>query len=92
MKKAQGLSLNIVIVAAIVLIVLIVLWAIFTGRMGGFVRGLEEAEKQCGDLCTATGSTLASFNENTCAADKEVRQMNVRTDDGTTKTYHCCCT
>lgn len=37
-KRAQGLSLNTIIIAAIVLIVLIVLWAIFTGRMGGFAK------------------------------------------------------
>lgn len=48
MKKAQGLSLNTIIIAAIVLIVLVVLWAIFTGRMGGFTRGIAEAEdKEC---------------------------------------------
>lgn len=33
--KAQ-LSLNVIIIASIVLIVLIVLWSIFTGRMGKF--------------------------------------------------------
>jgi len=41
-KKGQGLSLNTIIIAAIVLIVLVVLWAIFTGRMGGFTAGLKE--------------------------------------------------
>ena len=41
-KKGQGLSLNVIIIAAIVLIVLIVLWAIFTGRMGGFTSGVKE--------------------------------------------------
>ena len=42
MKKGQGLSLNTVIIAAIVLIVLVVLWAIFTGRMGTFSSTLKE--------------------------------------------------
>jgi len=40
--KAQGLSLNVIIVAAIALIVLIVLWAVFTGRMGRTVSELDE--------------------------------------------------
>jgi len=40
--KSQGLSLNVIIVAAIVLIVLIVLWAIFTGKIGGFSKELQE--------------------------------------------------
>lgn len=46
MKKAQGLSLNTIIIAAIVLIVLIVLWAIFTGRMGGFTKGVTTTERE----------------------------------------------
>jgi len=46
MKKGQGLSLNTIIVAAIVLIVLIVLWAIFTGRMGTFTEGVKTADEQ----------------------------------------------
>lgn len=46
MKKAQGLPLNTIIIAAIVLIVLIVLWAIFTGRMGKFTSGLKTEEKK----------------------------------------------
>ncbi len=50
MKKAQGLSLNTIIIAAIVLIVLVVLWAIFTGRMGVFTKGVKDIEKlRCTD-------------------------------------------
>ena len=51
MKKGQGLSLNTIIIAAIVLIVLVVLWAIFTGRMGVFSQGLTEVtrEKTCAE-------------------------------------------
>ena len=40
-KKAQGLSINVIIIVAIALIVLVVLIAIFTGRLGGFVGGIE---------------------------------------------------
>ncbi len=42
MKKAQGLSLNVIIVAAIALIVLVILVMIFTGKLGGFGEGVEE--------------------------------------------------
>ena len=42
-KKAQGISLNVIIIAAIALIVLVVLIAIFTGRLGVFVGGLSDA-------------------------------------------------
>jgi hypothetical protein len=53
-KKGQGLSLNTIIVAAIVLIVLVVLWAIFTGRMGVFSKGLTDVTKggNCRDIGT----------------------------------------
>lgn len=44
MKKAQGLSLNVIIIAAIALIVLVVLVAIFTGRMGEWTAGIKRAE------------------------------------------------
>jgi len=50
-KKAQGISINAIIVAAIALIVLVVLVAIFTGRMGTWGRGITEAtENECGGL------------------------------------------
>jgi len=39
-KKAQGISINTIIIAAIALIVLVVLIAIFTGRLGGFSLGV----------------------------------------------------
>lgn len=42
MKKAQGISIRVIVVAAIALLVLIVLIAIFGGRMGLFNQGLEE--------------------------------------------------
>ncbi len=35
-KKAQGLSLNTIVIAAIVILVLFVLIMVFTGRMGWF--------------------------------------------------------
>ena len=35
-NKEPGLSINTIIVAAIILLVLVILWAIFTGRMGIF--------------------------------------------------------
>lgn len=41
-KKAQGLSINVIIIVAIALVVLVVLIAIFTGRLGGFVAGVGQ--------------------------------------------------
>ncbi len=46
-KKGQGLSLNVIIVAAIALIVLVVLVAVFTGRIGLFEKTIgSEADSE----------------------------------------------
>ncbi len=44
-KKAQGISLNVIIIAAIGLVVLVLLVAIFTGRINIFGKGVGEAEE-----------------------------------------------
>jgi hypothetical protein len=45
-KKGQGLSLTTIIVAAVGLIVLVVLVAIFTGRMGVWLGGISKAAQE----------------------------------------------
>tara|TARA_Y100000310_G_scaffold344364_1_gene456780 strand:- start:18050 stop:18418 length:369 start_codon:yes stop_codon:yes gene_type:complete len=45
-KKGQGLSLNVIIVAAIALVVLVVLIVIFTGRAGDFDKKVNNEAKQ----------------------------------------------
>ncbi len=42
-RKGQGLSLNVIIIAALALIVLVVLVAIFTGQIGGFKTGVDKS-------------------------------------------------
>jgi len=87
-KKGQGLSLNTIIVAAIVLIVLIVLWAIFTGRMGGFASGMVSTEK-CSDVCDATGGSV----DGTCVAtdNNYVGKYDADGDGKLEDTDLCCC-
>lgn len=46
MKKGQGLSMNVIIIAAIALLVLVVLIAIFSGRMGIFSKDLNDNTKK----------------------------------------------
>jgi hypothetical protein len=46
-KKAQGMSMNVIIIAAIALLVLVILAVIFIGRMGTTRTGIE----QCKGLC-----------------------------------------
>ena len=57
MKKAQGISMNVIIIAAIALIVLVILSVIFIGRMGSFGKESANCESlggQCMSLpCAA---------------------------------------
>ena len=64
-KKAQGLPLTTIIIAAVGLIVLVVLVAIFTGRIGGFGTAVQEAgDLKCTDACIASGyETGATKNQ-----------------------------
>ncbi len=49
-KKAQGISVNVIIIAAIALIVLVVLIAVFTGSMGDWIAKLTgETSGDCAE-------------------------------------------
>lgn len=54
MKKAQGMSINVIIIAAIALIILVVLIAVFTGRFGLFSSGVKGAVG-CDNACKSLG-------------------------------------
>lgn len=59
MKKGQGLSLNVIIIAALALIVLIVLTVIFTGRVSLFNKGVSTCNGFCSkdpSACEARGA------------------------------------
>ena len=55
-KKAQGLSINVIIIVAIALIVMVVLVAVFTGRLGVFTQTVKGAVS-CTESCHAAGYT-----------------------------------
>lgn len=53
-KKAQGMTLNIVVVAVIVLLVMLILILVFTGRIGIFTTETDKCENKggfCQDKC-----------------------------------------
>ncbi len=78
MKKAQGLSVNVIIIAAIALLVLVVLSVIYIGRMGDWGTKAANCENKGGD-CSGTGECPAGKTEfkgwtctdkaNTCCID-----------------------
>lgn len=47
-KKAQGLSMNTIIIAALALIVLVVLTTIFVGRIGLWRQSTDECQNNAG--------------------------------------------
>lgn len=59
MKKAQGLSLNVIIIAVILIVVLIVLVVIFTGKIGIFSKTTATCASK-GGQCSET------FGQITC--------------------------
>jgi hypothetical protein len=48
-RKAQGLSMNVIIIAAIALLVLVILAVIFIGRMGETTKGIDQCKGVCAD-------------------------------------------
>jgi hypothetical protein len=54
-KKGQGISLNVIIIAAIALLVLVILSVIFMGRMGVFGEKSKDCQTQ-GGKCAAVNS------------------------------------
>jgi hypothetical protein len=55
-KKAQGLSLNVIIIAALALLVLVILAVIFMGRAGVFRKESGNCAAM-GGYCSRTGCT-----------------------------------
>ena len=66
-KRAQGLSMTTIVVAALALLVLVVLALVFTGRMGGFSTGVKEVA-DCKQACVAAGYTDEGSNISTNTA------------------------
>lgn len=54
-KKSQGLSINMIIIAAIGLIVLVILLAIFTGRINIFNKDFLGTCQEQGGICSQKG-------------------------------------
>ena len=64
-KKAQGNSITTIIIAAIALVVLVILVAIFTGKISWFVKETNKCESQSGiclemDTCTSQNLQVVS--------------------------------
>ena len=66
MKKAQGMSMKVIIVAVIALIVLVVLVLIFTGKTKFFGKQTAETSAQfTGNRCAIPGTTNECLDKTT---------------------------
>ena len=71
-KKAQGMPINVLIIAALALIVLLVLAAIFTGRVRIFSENLQSCPAKQGDCTPGTKcpSNKVLITNTDCPTDK----------------------
>jgi hypothetical protein len=67
MKKAQGMSMNVIIIAVIALVVLIVLVLVFTGKTKFFGKQTSDTASQfTGQRCAIPGTSNKCLDETTC--------------------------
>lgn len=88
-KKGQSISINTIIVAAIALAVLVVLFFIFTGRIGSFSKGVQETDtcaQKCSSLNMGEGQHLQSEGTSCLSPAQKVAGSY---KDGQ---FGCCCT
>jgi len=85
-KKSQGISINVIIIAAVALIVLVVLVAVFTGRFGMFTQGIRGAST-CGEACKSAGYTNGgSAQQSDCISPAKILSGFHETEGD-----YCCC-
>ncbi|MDO8740226.1 MAG: hypothetical protein Q7J54_01485 [Candidatus Woesearchaeota archaeon] len=76
-KKGMDMSVNVIIIAALALIVLVVLFAIFTGRLGGFSLAVQSCVDKGGE-CVKPNAAGTSAD---CAAEKSADWTILRGTD-----------
>ena len=85
-KKAQSISINTIIIAAIALAVLVVLFLIFTGRFRIFSEGVKESSLNCDRACKAVGYSRGDPQFSGCS-----NQISGKFE-GMSEQQVCCCT
>jgi len=77
MKKGQGLPITTIVIAALAILVLVILFAITTGRLGIFSGAVSECPGICvSDKIAAKDATaVLRITPKTCKADNFERQI-----------------
>ena len=82
-KKAQSISINTIIIAAIALAVLVVLFVIFTGRFKIFSEDVDKTTVNCQDACKI--GAYSHYSDNVCPSGTQgLITIRVKGKD-------CCC-
>ncbi len=89
-KKAQSISINTIIIAAIALAVLVVIFFIFTGRFKIFSEGVKEGSLNCAKACKATGHTTGSGSPTGSCQGTNQNTISGKFDD-VPDGQVCCC-
>jgi hypothetical protein len=92
-KKGQGLSINTIIIAALGLAVLVILFAVMTGRLGIFGKGVDTTQQQlteCNQQCKVGGFASGSpVTDTSCRAANTEQIYGSFKDVGAGQV--CCC-
>ena len=86
-NKGQSISINTIIIAALGLAVLIVLFAIFTGRLGIFTKGVQETDT-CAQKCSSLNMNLGNNPSTDTKSCIDGQYIAGSYKDGP---YGCCC-
>ena len=87
-KKAQGISLNAIIIATLALLVLVVLAMVFTGRIGIFTKEAKSCDTLGrGALCVSddsecVGAEQKIMRRNSCPDEMPVCCLSIGIDEG----------
>jgi flagellar basal body-associated protein FliL len=84
-KKAQGMSMNVIIIAALALIVFVVLGVIFMGKAGNFKKESSTCQNN-GGKCIAKGTCTGDYQKQAAYGCLKADQKTI--DD----TLECCVT
>ena len=91
MKKSQGLSMTTIIVAALTMIVLVVLIAIFTGKIGKFGVNIDDSLDQFKGKCELPGTQFRRCVMNTsCGPDSSYGGLVISGDFECVAPQVCC--
>jgi hypothetical protein len=89
-KKAEGLTMNVIIIAALAIIVLLILVLIFTGQLKVFTGTLKSCTDMGGKCETGNDCTTTAAGKQECRCPSESMVKLPNGDCGTNNNNVCC--